>query len=274
MPTPRVVKSLTSMEFDEVSLVDRSANQFADVAISKRAPEEDQMPELYHEDGTLLDETNAYEGATVYDEDGEPYVLEADQVDAGDDDADRDEVHKAFTAPRTPVSKGAQRSFADIVMEDVSKAMSDEARDEVIRNAFAALEQENQQAYTIAKSERDLRLEREYIAKADTYGLPIDSNELGPVLYRMVETMDHEDVAVIAKALEAAGEATSAMFDEIGQQGGGANGDVMQAVDAMAGELITKGAGDMDIAKAQAVTTVFDNNPDGYAEYLRDQRGF
>jgi len=330
MPTPRVVKSLSNMEFDEISLVDRSANQHADVAISKRAPEEDQMPELYHEDGTLLDETNAYEGATVYDEDDNPYVLEAsDDTESGDDEGD--DVSKALWsagsggttrvagnalehvagggknhrlgnaarrggaraqrgAKAVAGNRGAQlagagaagavggsqvkKSFSETVLEDISKAFTDEDRDQIISKALEALEQENQEAYQIAKSERDLRLEREYIAKADTYGLPIDSAELGPVLYRVVETMAPADAAVIAKALEAAGELSGSFFDEIGQQGGGSNGDVMQAVDAMAGDVVSKADGDMDISKAQAITGVFDSNPDAYGDYLRDRRGF
>ena len=58
----------------------------------------------------------------------------------------------------------------------------------------------------IAKAERDLRLTREYISKAEEYNLPVDPKELGPVLYRMAETMEYDDCAVIAKCLETAGE--------------------------------------------------------------------
>ena len=67
-----------------------------------------------------------------------------------------------------------------------------------------------------AQAERDLRLTREYISKAAEYNLPIAPDELGPVLYRMAESMSFDDCKVIAKALETAGEI---IFEETGLPG-------------------------------------------------------
>ena len=83
----------------------------------------------------------------------------------------------------------------------------------------------------VAKSERDLRLTREYIAKSAEYNLPVDPKELGPVLYRMAESMSYDDCAVIAKCLESAG---NILFEELGYQGGGDNSDIYSQVEAHA----------------------------------------
>ena len=64
---PRV-KELRDMEIDEISLVDRPANQHAKVVIAKRATEEDIVPEeIYNEDGELLDAELLEEGDVVFD---------------------------------------------------------------------------------------------------------------------------------------------------------------------------------------------------------------
>ena len=242
---PKVVKGLSDIEIDEVSLVDRSANQHAAVAIAKRAPEEENMPDLYTEDGTLLDENALQDGQIVYDQAGTAYEFTADpEVEPGDegDEPDEDEdaevedegteveerelagVGKAYgfagsagtqapTAPRptqpsTPASPfrvgaglnqqkqkkplagqmggGAMpqrpklgaaaarptvaKSFQEQVLEELSKAYTDEDRDAVLSKAFAEVDGYKTQAaeaVKIAKSERDLRLTNEYIAKAE-----------------------------------------------------------------------------------------------------------
>ena len=89
----------------------------------------------------------------------------------------------------------------------------------------------------IAKSERDLRLTREYISKAAEYNLPVAPEELGPVLYRMAETMSYDDCAVIAKCLETAGEI---IFEETGYTGGGDNADIYSQVEAHAYDTFGK----------------------------------
>lgn len=163
---------------------------------------------------------------------------------------------------------GVAKSFSEEVMEELSKAYSDEERDTVLSKAFAEVEGYQQQAYeavSIAKAERDLRLTNEYIAKAAEYNVPVDASELGPVLYRMTEAMSYEDCSVIAKCLEASG---AMIFDEVGFLGGGDNVDVLDAVDAQAQELIGKSADSTEAAWSQ----VFEQNPAAYDEYLAQSR--
>ena len=69
----RPVKRLFDLEIDEVSLVDKPANQFGKVAFSKRA--EDEMPELFDLDGYAVDESELEHGETVVDSQGNEFVF-------------------------------------------------------------------------------------------------------------------------------------------------------------------------------------------------------
>ena len=255
----RVVKELTSIEIDEISLVDRPANQHARVQIAKRATEEDIVPEIYDENGEVLDAELLEPGDTVFDEDGNAYevVLEDAQEYADDNDEEL-----------APVGK----SFADEVRESLSKAFTDIERDEVISKAMeqvSLLEKRASEAERIAKSERDLRLLGEYVEVAKNYNVPIEPTELAPVLMRMAETMSYEDCSVIHKALTSAG---STIFEEIGRIGGGDNADVMSRVDAFLEEGISKS--DSKVSKADAMADFFLQNPAAYDEYIADRNNF
>lgn len=255
----RMVKSLHNMEIDEISLVDRPANQHAAVSISKRASEEETMPEFYNESGELLTDDDLVEGATVFDEDGEPYVL------VQDDEAEFEQEKELATVGK----RHSGSSFQELILEELSKADGDAERDAVLSKALSRvqeLEQESTRAAEIAKSERDLRLTREYISKAAEYNVPVDPNELGPVLYRMAESLPYEDCAVIHKALSAAGDL---IFEEIGVQGGGDNTDVLHMANAVADEFI--GKSDDNVSKAHALSSVFDSNPEAYEAYLNER---
>jgi hypothetical protein len=252
------------MEIDEISLVDKGANQHAMITIAKRAPEEETMPEFYTEDGELLAENATLEeGDIVYDEDGNAYQFSLDEESVVEEERVPETVGKSAFFNEAPATTSG---FAAQVMEELSKAYTDEDRDQVLSKAFSRIEEIEKryaQAEEIAKAERDLRLTREYVSKAAEYNLPVDPQELGPVLYRMAETMDYNDCAVIAKCLESAG---SMLFEEHGYIGGGDNQDLMSAVEQQAVEIGKS-------ATPENVTAVFDQSPEAYNEYLASQRG-
>jgi hypothetical protein len=254
---PRKVKELTNIEIDEISLVDRPANQHARVSIAKRASEEDIVPEIYNENGELLDADLLEPGDTVFDSEGNAFevVLEAD------------EEEQASQFEREPELVG--KSFADEVREELSKAFTDIERDEVISKALGqvdVLSKRLEQAETIAKSERDLRLLGEYVEVAKSYNVPIEPTQLGPVLMRMADTMSYEDCSVIHKALTSAG---AALFDEVGFIGGGDNLDIMSQVSAFLDEGIAKS--EETVSKADAMESFFAANPDAYDQYRAEQ---
>jgi hypothetical protein len=169
---------------------------------------------------------------------------------------------------------GKSASFADEIRESLSKALGDAERDEVISKAMErveALSESLEVAEEIAKSERDLRLTREYVEVAKAYNIPVDPTDLGPVLMRMAEVMDDADLEVVHKALSSAG---SMIFDEVGYIGGGDNIDVLSQVDSIIDGAIQKNAEGANISKAEAMADFFAQNPAAYDEYLADKRGF
>lgn len=162
-----------------------------------------------------------------------------------------------------------KKSFADELREELSKSYTDADRDEVIAKAMEQVEDmaaSLSEAEEIAKSERDLRLTREYEEVAKTYNLPVEPSELAPVLMAIAETLPYEYGEVIHKALSAAGEI---LFEEVGTQGYASNNDVLTSVDAYIDENIAKA----DISKAQAVEAVFAENPNAYDEYMATRYG-
>jgi len=257
----RRVNAVIDMDIDEISLVDVPAAPGARVAIAKRAPEEDTVPEIYDEQGNPVDPDTLELGQTVYDENGEAF--EVVPADAEDDDSvveDRElvEVGKSF------------RGFdADVFRTELSKAVTDIERDEVVSKAFGritSLEQQLQEATEIAKAEQNIRLTREYVEVAKGYNIPTSPETLGPVLMRMAETMSDADCSVIHKALSGAG---SALFKEVGYVGGADNADVMSQVDAAIDAAISKSGA--TISKAEATAEFFELNPEAYDEYLADK---
>ncbi len=166
---------------------------------------------------------------------------------------------------RNKVSK----SFSEELREELSKSLTDIERDEVIAKAMGQVEEMASslaEAEEIAKSERDLRLSREYEEVAKSYNLPVEASELAPVLMAIGEHLPYEYGEVIHKALSAAGEI---LFEEIGVQGAGDNNDVLRTVDAFIEENVSKA----DISKAAAISAVFADNPDAYDEYMATRYG-
>lgn len=257
---PRQANWLSNIEVDEISLVDRPANQHAKVAIAKRAPEE--TVEYFDEKGEAVDLDSLEIGDVIYDSERNPFVIEEDEAENQYDEA---ELELA----------GVGKSLAEQVREDLSKALSDVERDEVISKAMGAIskaEQRANEAEAIAKSERDLRLTREYVSKAESYNVPgVTSQELGPVLMRAAEAMSHDDCVVLNKAFTAMGSA----FTELGATGAATNGDAFGVIE----ELLTP-ADDSELSKAlkargsdahEAIEKAFDADPSAYDRYLAER---
>lgn len=253
--TTRTAKHLSDMEFDEISLVDRPANQYAKVAIAKRAPEEGAVT-YFDEQGGAVDIDTLEPGAVVYDESGQAYKYELDE------DEQVDELD---------LGAGVSKSLADQVREDLSKALGDIERDEIIAKALEEVSKADERiavAEAIAKSERDLRLTREYTEVAKSYGVPVAAEELGPVLMRAAESLSYEDCAVIHKALSAAG----AIFDELGANGV-AEVDVLREVDSLLDTDVVSKSVDGGLSREAAISKAFEENPRAYDEYLASRRG-
>lgn len=334
------VREIKDLIIDEVSLVDRGANQHASVTIAKSYDgEEEKGMDIFDEQGNPLDADALEDGAIVYGEDGQAYLYTAEDDDEiGDEDYEgdyeddyEDEPEMVGKSAQTAAfgrfgstakesaaafggtsgwrgaassagnkvfgqgagarkrkiglgvgvgtaavggggyagyKKGVKKnlSSAEVLREELSKALTDDDRDAVIAKALGALDEYAEQAYAaeeIAKAERDLRLDREYSEIAKSYNLPVHPEVLGPVMKRLAENMSEEDCVVIAKCFEAASEA---LWEEAGYVGGGDNVDIFQQAEAVVDGIVSKRGG----SREQALTELFEQNPDAYDEYLAE----
>lgn len=165
------------------------------------------------------------------------------------------------------------KSLSDEVLTSLSKALTDDDRDQVIAKAMGYVEDIADQNARLQDAVQDLLEQRElesYGAVAKNYGpLGVDDEDLAGVLMRASEYLPDRDLAVLDRVLSGAGEVTKAYFDEVGVSGYGESG-VMEQVYAVANGAVAKGA---DItSQEQAVTAIFDTNPAAYDEYEAEQR--
>lgn len=128
------VKRLFDLEIDEISLVDRPANQHGLVAIAKR--DEEAMPDIFGADGQPVDEDSLEHGDVVYDTAGNEYVFVEEEEDgtsaelqSGHDYQDEDQLvgvgKSVWGAAKTGLRAGrAGRgiSTAGEVSQDVMRA--------------------------------------------------------------------------------------------------------------------------------------------------------
>lgn len=269
----RRANRLTDMAIDEVSLVDKDANGHARMLIAK-ADSEEQMTQpndlTFSEDDLVFDEQgNAYLPLSVAGGESEPQDEDETTYDVHEDEDD--EVNDDSAADDT----------AQQVLAGLSKALGDSDRDQYVAKAMGEItkaQRRADRAEGIAKAERDLRLTREYIAKAAEYtGLPVPPEVLGPILKRCTESLSKQDCEVLAQCLDAAayaGEGDS--FDpyaEIGKSGGGDNDDILTQVNAHANEMFGKAEPGTGFTREHAVSKVFEDNPAAYDEYLAQRRG-
>lgn len=282
----RKVREIQDLVIDEISLVDKGANQHATVTIAKSADgEKESYMDIYDEQGNPLDPDALEIGDVVYDASGDAYQVDDDAGEEGYDEEEAEENERelasvgkssAFAtnttkrpaAPRREVGK----SYSQGLREELSKALTDRDRDDVISKAFDTLEflaQDAQIAKAAAEQERDIRLTQEYVEIAKAYELPgIDAQDLGGVLKRVAEALSYEDCEVIGKALAFAADASEQLYSEIGSIGGGDNSDILSQVDAFAQTQVGKSAGQ---THEDATTAIFAANPDAYDEYLSER---
>lgn len=165
----------------------------------------------------------------------------------------------------------ASKSLGDYVLEDLSKALTDEARDEVIAKAadqFEDIAKRNEQLEDLVYSLIEDREAEQYEELAKSYDIG-DPSEVGGLLYRASQVLPAEDVAALDRVFSGYGEISKGYMEEIGYNGYG-DSDTMAQVAALAGEVISKSSGAM--SQEQAVTALFDANPAAYDEYEAEQR--
>lgn len=263
---------LSDMAFDEVSLVFKGANQHSRVAIAKSADGVDKEETMGYtdQDGNPVDVENLSEGDVVFDEDGQGYVYTAEEVEDAEVEETREPVAVGKSFGRKDAEPGSE--FERDVRSQLSKALTDEDRDEVIAKAagyIGYLEQQVAKAQHDVEQERDIRREAEYMEIAKSYaGLPVSDEDLAKALRDCADHLDDSSIQVLQKCLSAASDAA---LVEVGSTGGGYNSDVMAQIEAHANQGVSKSEG--STAEAE-VAKAFESDPQLYLQYLQETGGY
>jgi hypothetical protein len=298
----RTVSKLIDLDIDEVSLVDRAANQHSLVAFSKSLHEgasnhlEDSVSadiSVFNDTGEEVDANELEHGDTVFDADGNEYVFvedgEEDEVGKADlmrtarvmgrrkGRQAKDMFNRIPTGAKYGAAAGAgvgagmaagsySKSLSEEILEDFSKAVTDRDRDYVIAKAMDEVSKAQEiakEAMQWAEYEHDARMTEAFISKAAEYNLPVAPDVLGPILKSLAEALTDEQLDVLDEIFNAVGDT---LYDEIGYVGGGSNSSVFDQVDAFASEFVGKS----DLSREQATTLMFEANPAAYDAYISE----
>ena len=173
------------------------------------------------------------------------------------------------------VKKNDVRSLGNTLLADLSKAYTDGERDRVVSKAYEevtevakAAQRRAERAEAVAKA----LVEREELATfteiAKSYELPVDADDLGPILQTIAKSgLNEAQLDLVDRLFHAAGEA---IYAEQGFTGRNESG-IMEVIGGEALELVGKSAG--DFTPEQAAVAIMASNPAAYEDYLYEQRG-
>lgn len=282
MNGPVAKNRLFAMEIDEISLVDRPANQHASVLISKAddgTTEEDQMP-YFDADGNPVDESTLEHGSIVLDGDGNPFVYtdpDGPELELPEGMVWADDSSSDYADDNEPELVG--KSFGAEVLEAISKAVDSDEQKEAIAKAFAVQQEQlevykrqAEEAQAWAEREHDERVTEAFIAKAAEFNLPVAAEVLGPILKKMATVLSDAELDVVEKVFTDVGDT---LYDEVGFVGTGTNGaSVYDEVEAVAKAAVAKAAEDgASITDEDAMVAAFEANPAAYAAYNAEMQG-
>lgn len=224
------MNELQDLSVDRVSLVDRAA---------VRDPQHKSEPRtflMYKAEG-FNPERNDHMELT---QDQMVAAVEKAQQDRDDAVKKTEELEAALAkAKATSPGEGGDQSdttedkkpainkaeLAPEVREALEKAEADTVKAE---ERIAKAEKDATEAGEIAKAERDQRVGREFVVKAEGFkALPINPSDFGPVLKSVSEKLTKEESEALDTVLKAADEQIAAgeLFKEMGRSGGTGTGD-------------------------------------------------
>lgn len=304
----KTANRLTDMEFDEVSLVTRPANQLSKVLLFKSDTEsEEEMPEEEVE----VVETEAVEEATEVAEEvvekGKGKKMPKMEVSEDDeemmDDEEEEPMTKGKKRQRMRMRKEDEPEEVEIpsevfeyiealesaneeLMASIEKMQADidaenaQVEEEIFKSAdprlveiIKAAEERATAAEAIAKAERDFRLEREFVSKASELdALPVKADEFGLLLKSVADALTEKQYDAIWQVLTAAnaGIAKSAMFGEVGKSSAPSDNDgPMNIIEKAASRLMND---EPNLTKEQAIAKAVAADANLYTQYIREER--
>lgn len=249
------------MEFDEISLVTRPANQLSKVVLFKG---DNQMPESENTE-VVEDLEDALEKGSDGEAAEEEEEEEEDEVEKQDLTAMLDYIDTLESANDELMAKldGAEAGSSEELLKSADPAIVEIVKAAEDR-AFAA--------EAIAKAEQDRRVEQEFIVKAAELGnLPISAESFGPVLKAAAENMTEEQFNALSKVLNAANEviATGETFNEIGRSQSFDTDSGMGRIESAA-KLLQKE--DESMTREMAIAKAVTDDPSLYDSYLKESK--
>ncbi|MEO6204537.1 MAG: hypothetical protein ABIO67_04030 [Mycobacteriales bacterium] len=161
-----------------------------------------------------------------------------------------------------------KKSLGEQVLSDLSKALTDGDRDQVISKMADRVSQ----AETVAKAAQEraeaLESEREFerfVDVAKSFELPIDPEDLGGILQEVSKVLTDGQLETLERIFNTA--ASAVTLDEAGSAG---YSPLMGYVDDQAMELVGKSDG--GFSPEQATTALFSANDDAYLAYLSENQ--
>lgn len=275
------VRKLGNLIFDEVSLVDRPANQHGLVVFAKADTKESGAMGFYTADGQPIDPDDVELGQRVYNDEGVEFI--GAEFDDEDDDVvyvdeqgnPIEDDEPAEEGELVGVGKRAGKPLSQVFLEDLSKALTQDGRDEVIAKALGrmeTIEKRNQDLTHTVSALIDANARRDYTEVAKGYDLPFDPEDLGGLLQRLSKSLSPEDMQSVGQILTAGSEyAKQASLLEIGYSGGTPS-SVYDEVASAAADVVVKSQG--GVAFEDATTAFFEANPAAYDEYEAEQRDY
>lgn len=265
---------LTDMEFDEISLVNRPANQLSKVVLFKADDGKEQKPMRGKK---KLDE--------MYGDDDKPMSKQKMMGEGMGDDEDEDgPMSKSAELPTEVYEyiEALEASNAELVseLEKMAEGDDDDEDDDedkdILKSAdpriveiLKAAEDRAEAAEQIAKAERDYRLEREFIGKAaELDSLPVKAEEFGKVLKSVADVVQPDDFNAIMGALTAANSAVASgdLFSELGKSTAFDNDSPSSEINKAAAKIIESDPG---ITREQAIAKAVEANPQLYTAHVR-----
>lgn len=257
--------ALTDLTVEYVSLVDRAAVR------DPQNPTEPQKFLVWKSDsGATPDPT----GGTMTEDELRAAVTKAEQ----ERDEAREAAQKAETEREAALAKAADLEKA-AKPEDKPEAIDKAELPEPVRLALekaeadaAAANQRIEKAENLAKAEREIRVTREFVAKAAEYkALPVEADAFGPVLKAASESLTADAYAELDRVLKAADAqiASSELLKEAGAAGDGPTPASDETLVAKAQEIRKA---DSSVSEAKAMERAMRENPELAASYLASVR--
>ena len=254
------VNELYDVTLNELSLVDRGANQGSEVILFKR--DKDEEPDMTtitqaEHDAIKKSLTDSNVALTQVTKALEEQTAELDKISKRNEDLEKE------VAELKKGSGGGGDGGDEIEKMDASPE---------VKKMLRAQQERIAAAEGLIKKQADDKAVAQLVTKFDSLNrLTTTGEKLAPIMHRVAKGESTQaDADELERILKAANEAITtgkSKEQEIGKSGGGGNGDAMTKVNAKAAELRKN---DNTLTKEQAISKVLKEDPDLYEAYLEE----